>query len=398
MRKLILVVLVFFCASIAAAQVSVGSMPAISGPYRSAGISTIIDLSHPATGDGALTSASVRWQYNCASAFKLKFLHSNSLTTYSVFAERGPFDAVTGTNMVTLSPPVTVQAGDLIAITQTSMCTGGYVFSPGSDADSTMFFLGEIPNSGALNGSLERNHLLNARATSGPNFCEGVIAGAGSLAGAFGSHFRTAMQITNRDSKVAAGTLVFHPAGTAGSASDPSLAYSVPANSVVSFTDVVQQMGQSGLGSIDVISTSGSRPLFTVRVFNDAGSAGSSGFTEEIVPLENVLHELDDAFITMPADPTNFRMNVGIRTLDAGATLQIFVVDANGSTLLQPVEKAAYPANYFEQPTLQQFINNVAPVPNGVVRIRVINGSAIVYATTTDNRTNDSSIDFATHE
>jgi hypothetical protein len=37
-------------------------------------------------------------------------------------------------------------------------------------------------------------------------------------------------------------------------------------------------------------------------------------------------------------------------------------------------------------------------VPNGVLRVRIISGSAIIYATTTDNRTNDSSIDIARRE
>src|SRR6185436_18129362 len=101
--------------------------------------------------------------------------------------------------------------------------------------------------------------------------------------------------------------------------------------------------------------------------------------------------------IVMPADVTNFRMNVGVRTFDAGATIEISASNAGGS-LYVPGFTRSYPANYFEQPTLANFLNGAAPVANGFVTVRVTSGSAIVYASTTDNRTNDSSVRFVTRE
>lgn len=385
--------------SLASAQVMIGSMPAVPASYNGMGPSTVIDLSHPATGFGVLTTASVRWNIGCANAFKLKFLTLDQLSSYSVNAVRGPFNAVSGTNVVTLSPPVLVQEGDVIAVTQVgSASCGGYFYSKAPEADMTMFFSGDIPDEGLLTGQLGRGQQLNVRASSDTSVCEGIIAAVGSTQGAFGSFFRTSVQLTNRDAKAATGKLIFHPAGQSGSASDPSLPYSIPPNSVAFFNDLIAAMGQTGLGSLDVMSTSGSRPLAVVRVFNDAGTAGSSGFTEEIVTPDNVLRQADEGYITMPADPANYRMNIGIRSGESGATIEITAVNASNGTLLPATQKPAYAANYFEQTTLQQFLNGVSPVANGVVRIRVKSGSVVIYASTTDNRTNDSSIDFVQRE
>jgi hypothetical protein len=398
MRKFLVGIPLLFVCSILTAQVTIGSMPAVSGSYNGMGPSTVVDLSHPASASGTLTAAAVRWNIGCSNAFKLKFLRLSNLTSYTVHAERGPFNASSGTNLVTLSPPVEVQKGDLIAVTQVASSCGGYFYSFAPTSSMTMFFSGDITPTGTLNGQVQRGKQLDARATSDANVCEGVVPGVGSVAGGFGSFFRTSMQITSRDGKPTTGKLVFHPAGRSGSDSDPSLPFSVPPFSVVSFADVVEAMGQSGLGSLDVISTSGSRPLITVRVFNDAGAAGTSGFTEEIVTLDNVFQPVDEGIITMPADLTNFRMNVGVRALDAGATIDIVVTDSHGAILLPSTTKPAYASNYYEQVSLQQFINNVQPVANGMVRVRVMSGSAIIYTTTTDNRTNDSSIDLAQRE
>ena len=104
------------------------------------------------------------------------------------------------------------------------------------------------------------------------------------------------------------------------------------------------------------------------------------------------------AFIITPADLTNFRMNIGVRSLDQGATLEVYAHNAAGALIVPSFTKPAYPPNYFEQPTLSQFLNGATPVPNSRITVSVRGGSAIVYASTTDNRTNDSSIRFAQRE
>src|SRR3954462_5717125 len=79
---------------------------------------TFVDLAHPANAAGSLTHAVVRIFGPCTPAFRLKFIRPSG-TNQNVFAERGPFAAVSvagGLNDVALNPAVTVQAGDLLGV------------------------------------------------------------------------------------------------------------------------------------------------------------------------------------------------------------------------------------------------------------------------------------------
>ena len=53
-----------------------------------------------------------------------------------------------------------------------------------------------------------------------------------------------------------------------------------------------------------------------------------------------------------------------------------------------------YGADFFEQTTAQLFFNNTPLPAGGVMRIFLTSGNAFVYGSTTDNRTNDSQIQF----
>lgn len=405
MRNVIVCAVVALVSSTALAQLTVGTMPVAGSYYTQSnnGVSpyTLVDLSHPAPAAGTLTTASVRWAGGCSNAFKLKFLRLTAgHTNYNVFAERGPFNvAESGITTVALSPTVPVQRGDLIAVTQIGplIGCGGIFLSNTTPPATAMFFNADIPASGTLNGIVFQGTLLNARASSDANILEGVIAGAGSLAGSFGSFFRTGLQILNRDYRTVTGKFVFHPAGRSALPSDPSLPYSLPSFQAFSYNDVIATMGASGLGSLDIVSTSGGRPLVIARVFNDSGAAGTAGFTEDFVATEQALGEDETAYIVMPTNLTNFRMNIGVRTFDAGATIDISAANAVGSIYV-PGFTRAYPPDYFEQPALSQFLNGATPVVNGVVTVTVRSGKAVIYASTTDNRTNDSSIRFAQKE
>src|SRR5258707_13169251 len=105
----------------AMAQVSVGRLypPSVSAligtgtqvPY------TYIDVMHPATGNGTMLRAVVRWaaapNTPCTNAFKLKFLRQTSVVgSFSAVTERGPFTATNGRNEVLLSPTCNVVRGD----------------------------------------------------------------------------------------------------------------------------------------------------------------------------------------------------------------------------------------------------------------------------------------------
>ena len=154
-------------------------------------------------------------------------------------------------------------------------------------------------------------------------------------------------------------------------------------------------MGQSGLGSIDVMSTTSAAPVITVRIYNDGGAtAGTSGFTEDVVAPEAALRREEIVLLAIPADAVNFRMNVGVRTMSEGATFIVSVNDKDGFSIGSPVTKT-YGPNFFEQTTAQLFFNNTPLPAGGFMRIFPTTGSAFVYGSTTDNRTNDSQIQFA---
>jgi hypothetical protein len=351
---------------------------------------TMIDLSHPATADGSVASASVQWGGgSCTAAFKVKFLRpssSSSLTTFSLVAERGPFNAVAGRNQLTLTPPVDVKAGDLIAVT--SLVTFATCGSPYAAVDSgaaIMRMSGDVTN-GSFNGLYSRDKSLAARATDTIEVLEGVVTAAGSLQGNFGSFFRTSIQIASPGGGTSTGKLVFHPAGVAASPNDQALPYTVSSGNAISFTDVVQTMGKSGLGTIDVVSNNGFPPLVTARIYNDTPN-GTSGFSEEMIAPRDALHAFDSGVLLMPPDLTKFRVNIGVRTFSSPVTMNVQYGFRTQSNI-------DFPANTFRQYSLAEF-GDASPVENEQIFLSMISGDAIVYLSTTDNQTNDSSVRFA---
>jgi len=111
------------------AQPVVGSLlaPQNVAALRPFQTTTYVDLSHPATADGEVNSATFIWSAApCAAAAKIKFFRQiatdSFVTSLSLLAERGPFDVDFVTQGVSLAPPVTLQKGDLIGITNLTIC------------------------------------------------------------------------------------------------------------------------------------------------------------------------------------------------------------------------------------------------------------------------------------
>jgi len=161
----------------------------------------------------------------------------------------------------------------------------------------------------------------------------------------------------------------------------------VSSAAAASYDDIVAQMGKSGLGTLDIISNNGFPPLVTARVYNDQGPNGTSGFTEEMIRTTEVLHPGDTAVLITPADLTNYRVNIGVRTLSSAATVNVqygFRSQSNKD----------FPANEFQQFSLAGF-GDTAPVPNEQIFFFVVSGDVVIYQSITDNKTNDSAIAFA---
>lgn len=222
-----------------------------------------------------------------------------------------------------------------------------------------------------------------------------VLVVAGSLAGNAGSLFRTSLQLHNPRSAAVSGKLVFHPAGLSASPNDPSLAYSIAPGKSLAFADLLPAMGVSGgIGSVDLVGDPASPlPLAIARVFNDGGASGTTGLTEEaMLPSEALIAGTSGALFA-PDDVQRFRLNIGIRTLKDGAAMTITVRDRDG-IIVKSVNKS-YPASFFTQISSAVLLDNYALKGGETLTFEITSGSAFLYGATTDNTTNDPSVQFA---
>jgi hypothetical protein len=217
-----------------------------------------------------------------------------------------------------------------------------------------------------------------------------VIAAAASTAGNFGSFFRTSAQLYNPGTSNLKGKLIYHSAGVSGSDNDPSLSYDIPPSATLYFADIVSSMKQSGLGSIDIISNS-SFPVAIFRVFNDGGATGTTGMVEEMLRPEEALTEGESAVLIGPPDPVAARLNIGVRTLASGATLSVTQKTKDGATVKTLTK--SYTGTYFNQTTDALFLEQTQGLAaSDILIIKVTSGSAFIYGATTDNKTQDPSL------
>lgn len=224
-----------------------------------------------------------------------------------------------------------------------------------------------------------------------------VIPGVGSLAGALGSNFRTQLQLTNPGTSTIAGKIVYHAGGASAGANDPSIPYTLGSWQTVNFDDVLTAMGLSGLGSAEIVPTSGPAPAAVAKIFNDDGANGTAGFTEPVFRSKDALASGDSAVIILPADPANFRFNLGVRSLSNGVTAIFTLWDESGA-LLDTVSKT-FPANFFAQAKATDFLGVSALPADGSIGITVTQGSAIFFGSTVDNRgSQDTSTQFTRHD
>ncbi len=365
-----------------------------------ADVRTDVDLQNPATATGTIDTAIFHWSNTaCPAAAKIKVFRRHG-DTLDFVGERGPFDVTASPLTVVLSPPIPVQQGDLLAIARLTNC-GNPVALAGFVAAGYAGFVGDVTSSVSLStGHLETPGVLAVRATgTATESIAGVIPAAGSTPGNFGSFFRTGVQLSNPWFSTVSGRFVYHPAGVAGTSADPSLSFTISPGATVGYDDLVQTMGQSGLGSLDLVQPADSDPPVVVaRVYNDAGTSGTSGFTEEVIPIgaftsdSRVIFAGATALLVAPPNTTSLRFNIGIRSLLSGAVVTFRVKDASG-VIQATVTKTYGPTFYEQQPAATLLGGPLAA--NGSIEVSVSSGSAIVYGATVDNVTNDPSIQFA---
>jgi hypothetical protein len=363
---------------------------------------TDIDLVHPASHTGSVSSAKVYWsQAGCTNALKIKFFRRVG-DTLTLTAERGPFTSGAGLFTVTLTPAVNVQQGDLIGVARVAACgNAGQLF--GITSEGFLEYASDFTGSAAISAAAtHQGGVLSLSASGTPTESVAqVIPVVGSTGGALGSQFKTEMQFFNPQTS---GSLtcraVFHPSGVGGSSSDPARVVNLDPGQVFATDDIVALMGVTGLGSLDIVVPAGqSIPIILTRVYNDAGANGTSSLTEVPVPVSDgvaintyLMGAGVTGFLVGPRDPVRTRFNIGVRTLFSGATIQ--VTQRNSAGVLVRTASHTYTATFFVQTDAASFLGG--PIgANDTIQISVSSGSAIVYGSTTDNTTNDPAIQFA---
>lgn len=359
---------------------------------------TYIDFANPVIADGTLARATLRWLEDggkvCANSFRVRVFRPGAgglLGSMTMIADAGPFESRSGQVTVNLGS-VVVKKGDLLGVAALLNGCGGIWLSNSPERGDLVYELEGDFKGGVVNtDATVYNARLSMVAHDTTRYLAGVVPVVGSVDGGFGSKFRTSLTITNSSDTLLAGSLVFHPAGVSGGASDKALDFELAPFQSYTFSDVVASLGRTGLGSLDVL-VSGYLPVVTTSIFNDAGAAGTSGFSQDLVDPTTMLEPGLTGVFPLLTDPVNFRMNVGVRTLKA-TTLLAQVYDASGH-LVGETPRRTYPAVFFEQVPLATFLSGAPSVPvGGSVHVVVVSGGpVVVYASTTDNRTNDSRV------
>ncbi len=217
------------------------------------------------------------------------------------------------------------------------------------------------------------------------------LSGVGAVSGANGSNFRTALQIHNGGLNGSSGSLIFRAPGNP--ADGKTLSYSLGFGETQTIADLDTALGASGLGSLEIAPSSGQAPVVTARIFNDSGSAGTSGFSEEAAKESSALSAGDSAVLLAPPDFAAQRFNIGVRPLGQGASLSFTVRNAAGGVIA--TLDRSFAANALDQEASPAFFPGVAFSGNESVTVKVTAGSAFVFGVAVDNKTNDTSFEAA---
>lgn len=406
--RIIRTVLVFmlFGATAMAQSLSMGNVLGSpnSADNNIAGIHTDIDLVNPANASGHVTSVRFLWaQYPCPGVAKIKFFRRSG-SNLTFVGEVGPFSTTSADNTFAITPSTfEIQQGDLVGITSLTNC-GNPVGLSGIVTAGNLVFAGDLTGTVAFSSGVRRGEVIGVSATgTAIERLAAVLPAVGSTAGGFGSHFKTSLQLANcyPSGYTYTGRLVLRKQGVPGSESDPSIPFSLPPNSAVATEDLLALFNYTGLGSIDVVVPWGKvAPVIVTRVIDDAASAGTTGFTEmPLDPSDNLSFGSmvpgagATAVLMTPIDPARTRFNIGVRTLFSGATITATLRNQDG-TVVTTVTKTYMP-NYFEQVSADSFLGGVTIGSNQMIVLSVSDGSAIIYGSTTDNVTNDPSVQFA---
>lgn len=390
--------------AIDASGVSIGTPPAAR---------TYVNLAGPATADGTIRAVAFRTTTGngCDDVVKIKFFRRSG-NSLSVVAETGPFARTGLLTKVNLPTPVDVRAGDLIGMTLAGNCfatIGPIGQTMNVEGAAAMFSDAAGPFDLYGVSTTPRPRLFPAVAlglfgssNTDPEVRTHVIVAAASAGGVGGTRFKTDIQLSYPPlpeftfnnvlrSNTALGRLVYHPEGTSGNGSDPSVSYKLSFGQSRTLLDFVGGLGLTGKGSVDVYTTVGfEAPVAVARVYEDSGGS-TKGFTMDAQLPDRAVR--DDAVLFAPTDPSKFRMNIGVRTLDRPTSLGFSLLRPDGTSRIETVTRT-YPANYYAQTEASQLLGVPLQVGDTII-VRPGEGPAFVYGSIIDNASSDPSLQFA---
>jgi len=356
---------------------------------------TVVDLNSPATEAGTIGTVSVRSsRFDCTDGFKLKFFRRSGNTLTSI-DERGPF-SLNGTNTtVQLVPPVTVKRNDLLGVVALDSCMSVAGQTPVLSAEAIQF-QGDAGTANLSTGTRLPLFALAAYGAQSPTaeIRMQTILVAGAATGVNGAKFLTDVFLTAPPAGISHGRLVYHREATTGFDDDVSVTFDVePRNSKTIANIIGSSLGLSGKGSIDIYTKIGFEPpIAAARIYDDAGSAGTKGFSFDALKITDALGVGEDGILFTPQNTARFRMNIGIRTLDFPTQIDFALISSTG--IQRSIVTRTYPANYFVQPDATSLLG-LATQPGDTINIFPIDGPVFVYGSIIDNTTNDPSLQIA---
>jgi hypothetical protein len=210
-----------------------------------------------------------------------------------------------------------------------------------------------------------------------------ILPVVGSTPGAMGGQFKTSLKLT-AGIPGQSGRIVFHPAGRAAMETDPSRPYTfaVPGDTLV-FDDVVAEMGQSGIGSLEIVPDAAGDPIvpaIEARLFNDTSIGTFGTNAHPVFPFDYL--SVDGLRIVMP--DSRFRVNVGFRAItDTSVGVLIFGLDRR----LRGNRAFTLPAGWMQMTSIADVAGG--PLQPGEFIQLSFGGSVVPFYTITENRTND---------
>jgi hypothetical protein len=210
-----------------------------------------------------------------------------------------------------------------------------------------------------------------------------ILPVVGSTPGSFGGRFKTSL-ILRPVAQDQRGRIVFHPAGRAASDDDPSIRYQFTGAAPLVYDDVVAAIGQSGIGSLDIIpdeNASSIVPVIEARLYNETSIGTFGTLAAPAYPYDYLRPNALD--VTIPESDTS-RINIGFRTLTA-TKMRVFISSPEGQLL--SFHDMSFPAGWMQMSSANDFTGKTLQKGQHV-QVH-FDGSVIPFHTVTENSTND---------